>query len=127
MSTTSLFGQNDSMNVSDTSKKEMAFDVAEEMPEFPGGIEAMFEFLASEMNYPLEAYSNGIQGKVVVRFIVDRDGELRDIEVLKKVHPLLDEEGIRVVKMMPKWTPGKQRGKNVSVYMNLPLMFKTGG
>lgn len=104
--------------------EEEIFTIVETMPEFPGGgQEALFKFLQSEMKYPQVAKENGIQGTVFVNFVVGQDGKIRDVKVLRGVNKMLDDEAVRVVKAMPAWKPGKQRGKPVSVSYNLPIKF----
>lgn len=99
------------------------FVLVEEMPEFPGGQEAMFKFLSTTIIYPKEARDKGIQGKVYVSFTIEKDGAISEVKVLRGVHPLLDEEAVRVVESFPNWKPGKQKGKEVRVSYNLPLSF----
>ena len=107
-----------------TKKNDMVFDVVEVMPQFPGGQIAMMKYIMENMKYPEQAMKEGIQGRVAVRFIVEKDGSISDVKPILSVHPLLNKEAIRVVKSMPKWTPGKQNGKPVRVRFNLPVMFK---
>jgi protein TonB len=104
--------------------KDEIYEVADVMPEYPGGVEAMFQFLRDNMKYPIEALDEGIQGRVLVQFVVNKKGSIKDIEVYKSVHPLLDKEAIRVVKSMPKWNPGMQKGKPVRVKYTMPIMFR---
>ncbi len=101
--------------------------IVEEMPEFKGGQDKLFQYLGENVKYPPEAKANGISGKVYLNFVVDTDGEIRNIRVLRGVHPLLDAEAIRVVSGMPKWNAGKQRGKAVNVSFNLPINFVLKG
>ena len=96
----------------------------EEMPEFPGGIPALMKFVGENLHYPPEAQSNNIQGKVYLKFVVTAEGSSDMIEVTKGVDPLLDNEAIRVVKMLPKFKPGKQGGVPVPVWFALPITFK---
>jgi protein TonB len=104
--------------------EEEIFTIVESMPEFPGGgQEALFKYLQKEMKYPQIAKENGIQGTVFVNFVVGKDGKIRDVKILRGVNKMLDDEAIRVVKAMPSWKPGKQRGKPVSVSYNLPIKF----
>ncbi len=104
--------------------EEEIFTIVESMPEFPGGgQEALFKYLQKTMKYPQIAKENGIQGTVFVNFVVGKDGKIRDAKILRGVNKMLDEEAIRVVKAMPSWKPGKQRGKPVSVSYNLPIKF----
>ena len=96
----------------------------EKMPEFPGGQEALNRFLVRNIKYPLLAQENGIQGRVVCQFVVNSDGSIVDIAVVRGVEESLDKEAIRVIKSMPKWTPGRQGGKSVRVKYTLPIRFK---
>ena len=106
-------------------KEPEIFDRAEVMPAYPGGIAAMMKYLSSNIRYPPIANENGLEGKVIVKFYVDKDGTVRDPQVLKDgVGGGCGEEAIRVVKAMPKWTPGLQRGNPVKVYYTLPVTFK---
>lgn len=99
------------------------FVIVEDMPEFPGGQEAMLEFLYSNIQYPKEASKNGIEGLIVVNFWVMEDGSLTNVEVKRAIGGGCDEEAVRVIKSMPNWIPGKQRGKAVIVSYNLPVRF----
>ena len=96
----------------------------EKMPEFPGGQEALNRFLVRNIKYPLLAQENGIQGRVVCQFVVNSDGSIVDISVVRGVEESLDKEAIRVIQSMPKWTPGRQGGKSVRVKYTLPIRFK---
>ena len=107
-----------------TKKNDMVFDVVEVMPQFPGGQIAMLQYLMKNIKYPEQAVKEGIQGRVTVRFIVEKDGSISDVKPVLSVHPLLNKEAVRVVESMPKWTPGKQNGKPVRVRFNVPVMFK---
>lgn len=100
------------------------FDVVEEMPEFKGGQEALMNYLHSHTKYPTVAEENGIQGRVITTFVVERDGSITDVKVVKSVDPSLDKEAVRVVKSMPKWKPGRQNGSAVRVKFTLPVSFK---
>lgn len=100
------------------------FMTVETMPEFPGGQTAMMEFIASNMKYPVTAQENGIQGRVTLSFVVDVDGSITDIEVVRGIDPALDKEAIRIIKSMPKWKPGMQRGKPVRVKYTVPVTFR---
>ncbi len=99
------------------------FTIVEEMPSFPGGEEALFKYLGSNIKYPAMARDAGIQGIVYVTFVVKEDGKISDVRVLRGVGGGCDEEAIRVVEKMPAWKPGKQRGKSVRVQYNLPIRF----
>ena len=107
-----------------TKKNDMVFDVVEVMPQYPGGQIAMLKYLMENIKYPEQAMKEGIQGRVTVRFIVEKDGSISDVKPVLSVHPLLNKEAVRVVESMPKWTPGKQNGKPVRVRFNVPVMFK---
>lgn len=100
--------------------------VVERMPEFPGGEAAMSQFINRTIRYPVIAQENGIQGRVVVQFVVNTDGKIVDVEVVRGVEESLDKEAIRVVKAMPPWNPGRQGGKNVRVKYTLPIRFRIG-
>lgn len=104
--------------------QETLFVAVEQMPQFPGGEAAMQEFLAKNIKYPAIAAENGIEGVVVVRFVVSKTGDIQDVEVLAPVDRALDDEAKRVIKSMPKWIPGKQNGNNVAVYFTAPIRFK---
>ena len=99
-------------------------DIVEQMPEFPGGEEKMVEFISLNTQYPQEAKDKGVQGRVLVNFVIDTDGSITDVKVIKGIGSGCDEEAVRVVKSMPKWQPGRQRGKAVRVAYMLPLIFK---
>ncbi|MBW6460037.1 MAG: TonB family protein [Bacteroidales bacterium] len=99
------------------------FMVVESMPVFPGGEANLYKFLAENIKYPQMAKESGIQGRVFVTFVVERDGSVTDVRVLRGIGGGCDEEAIRVVRNMPKWTPGKQRNKAVRVQYNLPVKF----
>ena len=101
--------------------EDEVFTIVEQMPEIPGGIQ---KYLAQNVKFPPAAKANGISGRVFINFTVGKDGKIRDVKILRGVHDLLDKEAVRVVKAMPKWKPGKQRGKAVSVSYNLPISFQ---
>ncbi|MBT3302790.1 MAG: energy transducer TonB [Bacteroidetes bacterium] len=103
--------------------EEQVFLMVEVPPSFPGGDKARNEFLRKNLVYPDKERDNGIQGLVVVNFIVEKDGSLSNLKVLKGVTPAMNDEAVRVIKAMPKWTPGLQRGKPMRVSINLPLRF----
>ena len=100
------------------------FDVVEQMPSFPGGDAELMKFLSTHIKYPVVAEENGIQGRVIATFVVERDGSISDVKVIKSVDPSLDKEAIRVLKSMPKWIPGKQNGSAVRVKYTVPVTFK---
>lgn len=104
--------------------EEKVFDVVEQMPQFPGGDAALFEYLSTHIKYPTIAEENGVQGRVIVTFVVERDGSITDVKVVKAVDPSLDKEASRVVAGMPKWIPGKQNGSAVRVKYTVPVTFR---
>ena len=106
-------------------EEEVVFVVVESMPEFPGGQQALFKYLSENVKYPVIAQENGIQGRVICQFVVNKDGSIVDVEVVRSGgDPSLDKEAVRVIKSMPKWKPGKQRGKAVRVKYTVPVNFK---
>ncbi|MCR5068199.1 MAG: energy transducer TonB [Prevotella sp.] len=105
-------------------EENKVFDVVEQMPSFPGGQGALMNYLNSNIKYPVIAEENGIQGRVVVQFVVGKDGSISNVHVVKSVDPSLDKEAVRVVKNMPRWIPGKQNGQSVTVRYTLPVTFR---
>lgn len=105
-------------------EEQQIFQVVEEMPEFPGGMAECMKFLAKNIKYPTIAQENGVQGRVIVQFVVNKDGTIVDPVVVRSVDPYLDKEALRVIKAMPKWKPGKQRGKAVRVKYTVPVTFR---
>ena len=103
------------------------FDVVEEMPQYPGGPQALFEFLSQNVQYPKEAAKAGIHGRVIVTFVVEKDGSICESKVVKSVDPSLDAEALRVINAMPNWKPGKQNGKEVRVKYTVPVAFMLQG
>lgn len=103
---------------------EKVFDMVEQMPQFPGGQAEMMQFISKNMKYPTIAQENGTQGRVTCQFVVGADGKVRDVKVLRGVDPYLDKEAVRVIMSMPKWIPGKQNGKAVSVKYTILVMFR---
>lgn len=104
--------------------EQQIFTVVEEMPSFPGGMGECMKFLGKNINYPSISQENGVQGRVIVQFVVNTDGSVVDPVVMRGVDPYLDKEALRVIKMMPKWSPGKQRGKPVRVKYTVPVVFR---
>lgn len=100
------------------------FEVVEQMPSFPGGPSALMKYLSENIKYPVVAQENGVQGRVVVSFVVERDGSITDVKVARSVDPSLDREAMRVVRSMPHWIPGKQNGSAVRVKYNVPVSFR---
>lgn len=108
-------------------KQERVFDVVEVMPQYPGGIPQMMKFISSNIKYPKDAIKKGMQGAVVVQFVVEPDGSVSNVHVVRRVFPSLDKEAVRMVKAMPKWSPGMQNGKPVRVRFNVPIRFSLNG
>lgn len=103
---------------------ETVYTLADNMPEFPGGNKALMDFIAKEMQYPAEAKNSNTQGRVIVQFVVDKDGNVKYQQIVRSVDPLLDQEAIRLMKSMPKWIPGKIKGEAVSTKYTVPVMFR---
>ena len=111
--------------VEEEETEEEIFMVVETMPEFPGGQAELFKYLSENVKYPVIAQENGIQGRVICQFVVNKDGSIVDVEVVRSGGDAsLDKEAVRVIKSMPKWKPGKQRGKAVRVKYTVPVNFK---
>lgn len=104
--------------------EEKPFYTVEQMPSFPGGESEMNKFISDNLKYPIVAQESGISGRVTIRFVVTKTGEISDVTVVRGIDPSCDKEAMRVVKAMPKWIPGKQNGLNVPVYFTLPILFK---
>lgn len=105
-------------------KDTTVYRVVEVMPSYPGDMEALYKFLAQQMHYPKEALENGIEGRVVVSFVVEEDGRLTHFEAVSSPSPLLSNEAIRVLRQMPRWNPAKRMGRNVRCQYNIPVMFR---
>ena len=106
-------------------EEDVVFQVVETMPEFPGGPQALFKYLADNVKYPVIAQENGIQGRVICQFVVNKDGSIVEVVAVRSSgEPSLDKEAIRVINSMPKWKPGKQRGKPVRVKYTVPVNFR---
>lgn len=105
-------------------EKPKVFEIVEQMPSFPGGEAEMLKWIGANLNYPVVAQEAGIQGRVVVRFVVTKTGNVEDVQVLRGIDKSCDQEAMRVVKAMPKWNPGRQNGEAVAVYFNLPILFR---
>ena len=103
---------------------EEPFTVVDQMPKFPGEMNGLIEYMRNTLKYPEEAYKNGIEGRVVVRFVVQKDGSVSDAVVTKSLNPVCDAEALRVVNEMPAWEPGVQKGKKVPVFFSLPIEYK---
>ena len=113
--------------VEPVAKPEPIFKSVEQMPQFPGGEAALMKYLASHINYPPMAAENGIQGRVIVQFVVDKTGKVGEVKLARSVDKDLDNEAVRVCKSLPKFTPGRQNGQPVSVWYTLPVTFKLQG
>lgn len=105
-------------------EENKVFDFVEQQPLFPGGPAALMKYLSENTKYPVVAQENGVQGRVTVQFVVEKDGSISDVHVLRGVDPSLDKEAVRVVKSMPRWTPGKQNGITVRVNYRVPVLFR---
>lgn len=105
-------------------EEEKVWEVIEQMPQFPGGESELLTFIAKSIRYPVIAQENGIQGRVIIRFVVSKTGVVSNVEVLRSLDSACDKEAVRVVKTLPKWIPGKQNGVNVPVYYTLPITFR---
>ena len=105
-------------------KNQKVFDIVEQMPEYPGGQAALFDYLSKNIKYPADAEKKKVEGKVFVTFVVDTDGKITDVSLMRKVFPSLDAEAIRVISAMPNWIPGKQKGQVVRVKYTVPIMFR---
>lgn len=103
---------------------ETVYDMVEELPAYPGGMEELMKFLQTQVKYPKEAEEKGLQGRVLVTFVVEKNGSISNAKVVKSVSPELDAEALHVVNMMPRWTPGKQRGEAVRVKFTIPILFR---
>ena len=106
--------------------KGKVYDLVDEMPSFPGGLEELYKWIDNNVQYPAVARENGIEGRVILKFIVEKDGSLSDSTVIRSVHPIVDREALRLVGQMPKWNPGKRAGVPVRVRYCLPIKFKLG-
>ena len=105
-------------------EQDEIFQVVEELPMYPGGMQELMTFLQTNIRYPKEAQDRGLQGRVIVQFVVNKDGSICDEHIVKSVDPQLDAEALRIVRSMPTWTPGKQRGEPVRVRFTLPIAFR---
>ena len=100
------------------------YDCVEQMPSFPGGTQKLKEFIEENLRYPKELEESCVQGRVIVRFIVERNGKLSNVKVVKSVDPVLDKEALRIVKLMPRWIPGRQNGIPLRVKYTIPVTFR---
>lgn len=129
---TTGYAQNNDSSVCDTTQntaleeEEYEYFEVVQIPEFPGGERALRKFIAKNLNYPEEAKNKKIEGKVWIRFVVSKTGDIEDVKVAKGADPLLDNEAIRIVQSMPKWKTGKKRGKPVDCPITIPIVFSLG-
>lgn len=119
----------DAVDIADLENHQVIVDdpilvAVEEMPQFPGGDEELMRYIASNLKYPTVAQEMGIEGRVTLRFVVNKNGEVGSVEVVRSLDPLCDKEASRVIKGMPRWIPGRQGGRAVSVYYTIPILFK---
>lgn len=105
-------------------EENTVYEVVEEMPEFPGGINKLLQFINDNMKYPTKAQTEGMQGKVIVQFIIDEDGYIIEPNIVRSVESSLDNEALRLIKMLPQWKPGTLKGKAVKVKYTVPVAFK---
>ena len=122
MMLTMLFGF--SITKAQAQGKDKVYDIVEVMPQYPGGMPELMQYLAKNIKHPIQAQKKGIEGRVTVRFIVEKDGSISNVTVVRHIHPLLDKEAVRVIKAMPKWSPGMLNGKPVRVKFNIPVAFR---
>lgn len=111
-------------NENEAKEQKAPLEIVELQPEFPGGPEALMQYFADSTRYPEQAVADSIEGRVVCRMVIHKDGSVSDVEVLRGVDPLLDAEAIRVIEAMPKWTPGKVKGEAVDAYFSVPVVFR---
>ena len=116
--------ENPSVSNTANGSDDTIYRSAEQMPRFPGGEAALMKYLESHINYPPEAAKNNVQGHVIVQFVVKKDGSISEVKVVRSLDKDLDKEAIRVIKSLPKFTPGRQDGKAVNVWYTLPVTFK---
>lgn len=111
-------------SIDDSSDRLYSMGSVELPPSFPGGEPELFKYLSAHINYPASAAEDGISGRVIVQFVISKDGSVSDVEVIRSRHPALDAEAVRVVRSMPRWIPGKKNGQPVNVSYSLPVTFK---
>ena len=115
---TAIFGQTDKKN------NETIFTTTEVMPEFPGGMEALYTFITQEIVYPQDAREHGVTGTVLVQFVIEKDGSVSNAETVVPLYPSIDRESVRTIMAMPKWNPGMSEGRPIRCYFQIPLVFK---
>jgi len=111
------------LDKNENEKDDQIYTTVDQMPEFPGGPNALMKFLGENIKYPVDAHENGISGTVIIQYIVNKSGDISNISLLRGISNSCDNEALRVVKLMPKWIPGKQKGKDVNVKYTLPVKF----
>ena len=111
----------------DKPNKDVVYTVIDKMPQFPGGEKALLDYIGHNLRYPVDAQEKGIQGRIIVRFVVSKSGKVEKAEILRGLDPSLDKAGLAVVNSLPDWMPGEQKGEKVSVYYTLPIIFKLEG
>lgn len=114
---------NHELNKEHDDSNDDIYVAAEQMPEFVGGMGALMRWLGQNIVYPMEALDDGISGRVIMKFVIEKDGTISNPEIVKGVHPLLDAEAFRVISIMPKWTPAKKNGQPIRCYFTLPVSF----
>lgn len=120
-----LFGQDKgTISTEGTVKGELIYDIVEQYPEFPGGYSALTEWIDDNLKYPVEAAMDGIEGRVIVQFIIRPTGKIIDAKVVRGIAPSLDKEALRLINIMPNWIPGRQKGKAVNVRYTTWITFK---
>ena len=125
LSSAIVFGQStDATPAVETDNDEQIYDVVEQYPEFPGGYKALTQWINDNMKYSAEAVMKGVEGRVIVQFIIRPTGKVTNAKVARGIDPSLDEEALRLVRSMPDWTPGRQNGRTVNVRYTLPITFK---
>ena len=107
-----------------TASDYITYEAVEEKPEYPGGMAELSNFMSRNIQYPVISQENGVQGKVVVQFVIDKEGNVEEVAIANGVDPYLDAEALRIIKMMPKWKPGKHVGKEVNVKCTIPVGFR---
>lgn len=119
-----LATNDDKINEISLTNQDQPYVIVEEMPEFPGGEKALLMYVAENVKYPEEAKAKDIEGTVYLKFVVNKEGKVQDVSILRGVDPSIDQEAIKVIENLPEWKPGQQSGKPVDVCMQIPIMFK---
>ena len=119
-----LLSNDDKINEKSFTNQDEPYVIVAEMPEFPGGEKALLKYIAENVDYPQEAKEKDIEGSVYIKFVVNSEGKVQDVETLRGVDPLLDQEAIKVIESLPDFKPGREDGKPVNVSMQVPIMFK---